>query len=121
VRADYAAPVFLFRRVLGLGVRVVHRIRQPDRLALPDSIAEPRQLLRGEEPLPALLWVLLDVAGRVHPVRHKVALRCKGVEAPHHGQHPIGLIRMFAELPMKLRNVRDRDLSGLSRPEFRQH
>jgi hypothetical protein len=91
----------------------------PPGLRLADRSPQPRELLAGQEPLAAVLPELLDPTSRIHSLGDNAAASGEGIHAADDGQDAIGLERGRLELPVQPRDLRSRDLVGLSSPEFR--
>ena len=65
VGSDLRAPVTFLGRVLCLGLREVHRVRQPDRFGLPNCFADLGQLRRRQVSFAAFFREVFDPAARI--------------------------------------------------------
>ena len=74
VRADDGAAVGLLRGVLGLRLRFIHRVRQPDSFGFPDRFSDPRQFRCCQIPLASFFPEMFDTSTRVETDGYGVGL-----------------------------------------------
>jgi len=99
----------------------VDRVRDAGRLSFADGLSEARQLVEGKKPFAAFLAILLDALNRTGITRQNFPLSTKGIQAPNHGQHAIGLIGTVKHFHMHASNIVCCHPRSLATSQFGQH